>query len=60
MSEAIRIGDQWYVAATAARADDSPHVLKHDESFALFDRFGDIQPWGAGEQGFYLACGRCS
>lgn len=54
MSEAIRIGDQWYVAATAARADDSPHVLKHDESFALFDRFGDIQPWGAGEQGFYL------
>ncbi|MFO1267047.1 MAG: glycogen debranching N-terminal domain-containing protein [Rubrivivax sp.] len=52
-AEAIRIGDQWYVAATAARADESPHVLKCDDSFALFDRFGDIRAFGAGEQGLY-------
>lgn len=54
MNDTIRIGDQWYVAATAARAEESPQVLKHDESFALFDRFGDIHTWGAGEQGLYL------
>ena len=53
MTEHIRIGDQWYVAATAARADESPQVIKSDNTFALFDRFGDITTWGSGEQGLY-------
>lgn len=53
MSDRIRVGDQWYVAAGAARADDSPHVLKHNESFLLSDRFGDVQGAGLGEQGLY-------
>src|SRR5262245_254626 len=53
MSERIRIGDQWYVAATAARAEESPHVIKREDTFALFDRFGDIRTWGMGEQGLY-------
>ena len=53
MNERIRIGDQWYVAATAARAEESPHVLKHEDTFALFDRYGDAHAWGAGEQGLY-------
>ena len=53
MSDSIRIGDQWYVAATAARAEESPQVVKSDDTFALFNRFGDIQTWGTGEQGLY-------
>lgn len=53
MSDRIRVGDQWYVAAGAARADDSPHVLKHDGSFLLSDRFGDVHGTGLGEQGLY-------
>ncbi|HEU4459830.1 MAG TPA: amylo-alpha-1,6-glucosidase [Methylibium sp.] len=53
MTETIQIGNQWYVAAAAARADEQPHVVKCDDSFALFDRHGDIHPWGAGEQGLY-------
>lgn len=53
MSERIRIGDQWYVAAKSARADESPHVLKSEETFALFDRYGDAHAWGSGEQGLY-------
>ena len=53
MSDRIRIGDQWYVAATAARAEESPQVVKSDDTFALFDRFGDIHAWGSGEQGLY-------
>lgn len=53
MNEQIRIGEQWYVAATAARADESPQVIKSGDTFALFDRFGDIATWGSGEQGLY-------
>jgi glycogen debranching enzyme len=53
MTEKIQIGDKWYVAATAARAGDSPQVLKHDETFGLFDHFGDIPLLGSGEHGLY-------
>ena len=51
--EAIRIEDRWYVLATASRAGDPPRVLKHAESFALFDRFGDMPRAGTGEHGLY-------
>ena len=53
MTEPIRVGGQWYIAATAARADESPQVIKSNDTFALFDRFGDITTWGSGEQGLY-------
>jgi glycogen debranching enzyme len=53
VSDIIQIGNQWYVVAAAARADENPHVVKSDDSFALFDRFGDIRGWGSGEQGLY-------
>ncbi|MCC6531730.1 MAG: amylo-alpha-1,6-glucosidase [Burkholderiales bacterium] len=53
MAERIQIGDQWYVAATSARSEENPKVLKHDRTFVLFDRFGDIQALAPGEQGLY-------
>jgi len=53
VTDKIRIGDQWYVAATAARTEESPQVLKQDETFVLFDRFGDVQVLPPGEQGLY-------
>ncbi|MGZ5847391.1 MAG: amylo-alpha-1,6-glucosidase, partial [Ramlibacter sp.] len=43
----------WYVAASAARADESPHVLKHGESFLVADRHGDVDGTGLGEEGLY-------
>ena len=49
----IRVGDKWYVTAHSARSDENPHVLKHDETFMLLDRYGDIQSLGTGEQGLY-------
>jgi glycogen debranching enzyme len=49
----IQIDDKWYVSATSARTEESPQVLKHDETFVLFDRFGDIQQLGNGDQGLY-------
>ena len=53
MDDVIRIDDQWYVLATSSRADDQKRVLKQGDTFALFDRFGDIQHIGIGEQGLY-------
>jgi glycogen debranching enzyme len=53
MTEKIRVGDQWYVSAKAARVDESPHVLKHNETFVLFDHFGDVQWVGSGDLGVY-------
>jgi len=53
MKDVIQINDQWYVLATSSRADDRTFVLKQGESFGLFDRYGDIQHIGLGEQGLY-------
>jgi glycogen debranching enzyme len=51
--EVVSLHEQHYIQATSSRADDRTRVLKHDETFAVFDRFGDIQPVGLGEQGIY-------
>ncbi|NEX63682.1 amylo-alpha-1,6-glucosidase [Noviherbaspirillum galbum] len=53
MIQKIRIEEQWYILATSSPADDRRRVLKADEIFGLFDRFGDIQPIGLGEEGIY-------
>jgi glycogen debranching enzyme len=53
LSEIIRIKDDYYILATSALADDRPRVLKQDDTFAIFDHYGDIQPIGLREQGVY-------
>ena len=53
LEEAIRVGDRWYVLATSSRAGDPARVLKYGDSFALFDRFGDMPRAGTGEHGLY-------
>ena len=55
MDDAILIEDKWYVLATSSRADDRTLVLKQGETFGLFDRHGDIQHIGIGDQGLYHA-----
>jgi glycogen debranching enzyme len=54
VSDVIRVNDQYYILATSSRADEGARVLKHDDAFAIFDRHGDIQPFGLGEQGLYF------
>jgi len=51
--EVVSLHEQFYIQATSSRADDRTRVLKHDDLFAVFDRFGDVQPVGLGEQGVY-------
>src|SRR5687768_15881335 len=51
--EVIQVEDRWYVLATSARADDRTRVLKDGEAFGVYDRYGDVHMYGAGEQGLY-------
>lgn len=51
--EAIHFQDRWYVLAQPSRADERGRVLKHDDTFGLFDEYGDIQEVGLGDEGLY-------
>lgn len=54
LKRVIQIEDQYYVHATSSFADDRTRIIKYGESFAIFDRLGDIHPLGRGEQGIYF------
>lgn len=49
----VRIHDEFYVLSTSSRIDDRTRVLKQGDTFAIFDRFGDIEEFGTGEFGVY-------
>ncbi|HEV8128307.1 MAG TPA: glycogen debranching N-terminal domain-containing protein, partial [Candidatus Eisenbacteria bacterium] len=49
----IQIQDQYYILASSSRVDDRTHVLKHGDTMAVLDRFGDVAPVGFGELGVY-------
>jgi hypothetical protein len=51
MEEIIRIKDQHYILATSRRVDGRTHILKHDDTFAVFSMNGEVVPVGLGEQG---------
>jgi glycogen debranching enzyme len=51
--ELLQHQNTFYIQATSSRTDDRTRVLKHGDTFAVFDRFGDVQPVGLGEQGLY-------
>jgi glycogen debranching enzyme len=53
MAKKIQIDDKWYVLATFAHPEEQPQVLKEGESFAMFDRFGDIAVLAPGQEGVY-------
>lgn len=44
---------QYYIATTASRADDRARVLKYGRMFFVFDRLGDVQTSGMGEEGLF-------
>ncbi len=53
MEEVIRWNDQFYILACSSMADDSYEVLKHGETFGVFNRYGDIHSLKTGSQGPY-------
>jgi glycogen debranching enzyme len=52
--EVIRIRDEFYIRSSSARVDVRTRVLKQGNTFAVFDRFGDIETFGSGELGLYF------
>src|SRR5207245_10672981 len=49
----VSVAQQFYITTKAARAEDRPRVLKYGTLFALFDRYGDIEPFGLGGEGLF-------
>jgi glycogen debranching enzyme len=53
MHEIDPVTQDYYVLATAARADDRTRVVMHGDSFAVFDAAGTFRKAGLGELGIY-------
>jgi len=51
--DVIEVDQQFYIRASSALADDRTRVLLNGDSFVIFDRSGDIQPVGFGQQGIF-------
>jgi glycogen debranching enzyme len=43
----------WHILAASSPADERTRVLKHGDTFAVFDHYGDVKPGGLGEEGLY-------
>ena len=52
-SDVIEVGQQFYIRASSSLADDRTRVLMRGDTFAVFDRSGDIHPVGFGQQGIF-------
>src|SRR5262249_58958292 len=46
-------GATYHLLAAAGVVDDRARVLKHNDTFAVFDHYGDVKPGGLGEEGLY-------
>ena len=53
MADIVRVKDRYYVLATSALADDRTRVLKYGDTFAVLNRYGDIEPLGQGQFGLF-------
>jgi len=53
MPDTVRLGEPFYIVADTERTTAPLRVLKHGDSFAVFDQYGDIVPAEASEQGLY-------
>src|SRR5262245_16209732 len=48
-----REGGPHHILAACGLADERTRVLKHGDTFAVFDHYGDVKPGGLGEEGLY-------
>lgn len=53
MEDVIQVQDQFYILATKWTPRDRGSVLKHGDTFAVFDQAGDVGAFGPSEQGLY-------
>jgi glycogen debranching enzyme len=55
LTDIIRLENEYYVRASSGLADDRTRVLKYGDTFAVFNRFGDIEPVGPSQFGLFHA-----
>ena len=53
MEEINQVEDEFYIFATSSIAEKNRRVLKHGETFAVFDQYGDVLCLGKCEQGIF-------
>jgi glycogen debranching enzyme len=53
MAETLKLDESFYIVADAERSTAPLRVLKHGDSFAVFDQYGDVVGPEASEQGLY-------
>ena len=53
VTDVIQIENQFYIHARSSLADARTLVLLHRDTFAVFDRYGDVQVLGSGQQGLF-------
>ncbi|HEY6767619.1 MAG TPA: amylo-alpha-1,6-glucosidase [Candidatus Sulfotelmatobacter sp.] len=53
LKDILTVENEYYVRATSALADDRTRVLKYGETFAVFNRVGDIEALGALQFGLF-------
>ena len=53
MDDVIQPQDEYYIVAKESKAVERTLVLKHNDTFAVFDVWGDIASFGTGKQGLY-------
>ncbi len=51
--DVIEFEEAFYIRASSTLADDRTRVLLNGDTFAVFDRGGDIHPLGIGQQGLF-------
>jgi glycogen debranching enzyme len=55
LTDIVRVKDEYYVRASSALADDRTRVLKYGDTFAVFNRYGDIEAFGSSQLGLFHA-----
>ena len=53
MQDVIKVEDQYYILISSSRTARKTAVLKHGDTFAVFDPYGDIRGAGLDEPGLY-------
>ena len=55
MTDIVRVADEYYVRASSALVDDRTRVLKCGDTFAVLNRYGDIEDLGFSQFGLFHA-----
>jgi len=53
MDDVIKIKDQFYILANSSLAAEQVRVLKHADTFGIFDRRGNVRPLGIEDHGIF-------